>query len=117
MDKTDVITALATLAHPVRLDVFRALVQAGPAGLTPTALAEVVDATLKQSTLATHLKDLAQAGLVAGERDGRHVIYRADYTRMNAVLAYLMDNCCRAAPAPVPAPARPARGNAGRCGC
>jgi DNA-binding transcriptional ArsR family regulator len=95
--KPDVLAALAVLAHPVRLDVLRALVQAGPDGITPTALATLVRPEPKQSTLATHLKELVAAGLVANARVGRNVLYRADYERMNGVIGYLTENCCAGA--------------------
>jgi len=112
ISKPDVLAALAVLAHPVRLDVFRALVQAGPDGSTPTALAALVQPELKQSTLATHLKELASAGLVANERAGRNVVYRADYGRMNGVIGFLTENCCAGASCAV----APASGTAA-CGC
>lgn len=95
MNKTDVISALSALAHPVRLDVFRALVTAGPSGLTPSILNDAVDLDLKQSTLSTHLKELMAAGLITNERVGRNVVYRAAYQQMNGVLAYLTENCCK----------------------
>jgi DNA-binding transcriptional ArsR family regulator len=106
----DVLAALAALAHPVRLDVFRALVQAGPDGVTPTALAALVQPEPKQSTLATHLKELVSAGLVANARAGRNVVYRADYDRMGGVIGYLTENCCAGAPCAV----EPAKAV---CGC
>ena len=101
--KPDVLAALAALAHPVRLDVFRVLVQAGPDGSTPTALAARVQPELKQSTLATHLKELVAAGLVMNARAGRNVVYRADYDRMAASSA---SSPRTAAPAPL-APLNP----------
>lgn len=96
--KPEVIAALAALAHPVRLDVFKALVEAGPHGATPTALASVISPEPKQSTLATHLKELVTARLVVSERDGRNAVYRADYGQMNGVLGFLTMNCCRGLP-------------------
>ena len=102
--KTDALAALGALAHPVRLDVFRALVQAGPQGVTPTVLATLVVPELKQSTLATHLKELMNASLVANERAGRNVVYRADYERMDGVIGYLTENCCAGAPCAVAPP-------------
>lgn len=81
------------MAQSARLQVFRALVVAGPAGLTPSALAEHL--ALPGSTLSFHLKGLLHAGLVTQERDGRHLIYRAAYEQMNALLAYLAANCCQ----------------------
>ncbi|HEY8977525.1 MAG TPA: helix-turn-helix domain-containing protein [Burkholderiaceae bacterium] len=111
ISKPDVLAALAVLAHPVRLDVFRVLVQAGPVGLTPTALAALVQPELRQSTLATHLKELVTAGLVANARAGRNVVYRADYERMGGVIAYLTENCCAGAPCAVEPTCQSA------CGC
>lgn len=92
MEEQDVIKALAALAQPVRLRVFRALVVAGNGGLTPGALAEQLD--VAAATLSFHLKELANAGLVGQERDGRYLIYRAAYARMNELLEYLTAHCC-----------------------
>lgn len=104
--KPEVIAALSALAHPVRLDVFKALVEAGPGGATPTALASVMEPELKQSTLATHLKDLVTAHLVVSEREGRNAVYRADYEQMKGVLGFLTMNCCRGLPDAAAAVAR-----------
>lgn len=93
MEDKDVIRALAALAQPVRLQVFRALIVAGHAGLTPSTMAEAL--LVPQNTLSFHLKELANAGLVTQERASRHIIYRAAFEHMNAVLAYLTENCCR----------------------
>ena len=92
MEETDVVKSLGALAQPVRLRVFRALVVAGPTGLTPGALAEALD--VAATTLSFHLKELTHAGLVSQKRDGRHLIYRASFDRMNALLNYLTAHCC-----------------------
>jgi DNA-binding transcriptional ArsR family regulator len=47
------------------------------------------------NTLSFHLKELMNADLISQERSGRNLIYRAQYDRMNAVLAYLSQNCCQ----------------------
>lgn len=93
MEDKDVIRALAALAQPVRLQVFRALIVAGHDGLTPSTMAEAL--SVPQNTLSFHLKELTNAGLVTQERASRHIIYRAAFEHMNAVLAYLTENCCR----------------------
>ena len=93
MDKPDVIAALSALAHPIRLDIFRTLVVAGPEGLTPGALIEHLE--VPSPKLSFHLKELSIAGLVTAEQIGRNIIYRAAYGRMNGVLGYLTDNCCK----------------------
>ncbi|WP_233859212.1 ArsR/SmtB family transcription factor [Paraburkholderia sp. HD33-4] len=93
MEQTDITRALAALAHDLRLRVFRMLVVAGPAGLTPGAIATQLD--VPNATLSFHLKELMLAGLVTQERDGRSLIYRAAYEQMNAVLGFLTENCCQ----------------------
>lgn len=100
MDKKIVVDGLAALAHPVRLDAFRALVVAGPEGLAQKALAEAVG--VGPTNLAFHLKELSAAGLVTQAQVGRFVMYRAAYERMNDLLAYLTQSCC-AGPAWLPA--------------
>lgn len=96
MTETQVVAALAALAHPVRLQVFRALVVSGPAGLTPGVMQEGLG--IPATTLSFHLKELANAGLVAAERASRNLVYRAAYEQMNGLLAYLTENCCQGAP-------------------
>lgn len=93
MDQAEVIRALAALAQPVRLDVFRALVVAGPRGMTPSTMAEGL--AIPPSTLSFHLKELTNAGLIVPERASRNLVYRAAFDRMNAVLHYLTQNCCQ----------------------
>jgi ArsR family transcriptional regulator, arsenate/arsenite/antimonite-responsive transcriptional repressor len=103
MESTDVIKALAALAQPLRLQVFRALVVVGDAGLTPGAIHEALG--VAPATLSFHLKELVNAGLVTQERAGRNLFYRAAFGQMNAVLAYLTENCCQGAGCAVDGPA------------
>ncbi|MFG6467085.1 ArsR/SmtB family transcription factor [Roseateles sp. BYS87W] len=100
MDEQDVVKALAALAQPVRLKVFRALVVTGQAGLTPGTMAEGLG--MPANTLSFHLKELVQAGLVTQERASRNLIYRAAYERMDALLGYLTENCCQGASCTAP---------------
>ena len=93
MDEKLAVTALAALAQGMRLRIFRALVGAGPQGMTPSALSATLD--VPASTLSFHLKELTNAGLVAQERSGRNLIYRAQFERMNALMGYLTENCCQ----------------------
>jgi ArsR family transcriptional regulator, arsenate/arsenite/antimonite-responsive transcriptional repressor len=92
---------------PLRLQVFRALVVRGTMGLTPGAMAEGLG--IPPNTLSFHLKELTQAGLVTQERASRHIIYRAAFDRMNALLGYLTENCCAGATCEV--------AGATTCGC
>lgn len=98
-------TALAALGHSTRLAVFRLLVEAGPEGRTPGEMAEVL--ALPGATLSFHLKELTASGLIAGEAQGRHIAYRADFEAMNGLVEFLTRNCCdgddsRCLPAPRP---------------
>jgi ArsR family transcriptional regulator len=93
MESNEVVRALAALAHPVRLEVFRALVAAGHGGLTPGVIQAALD--VPPATLSFHLKELANSGLATQERASRNVVYRAAYENMNALLAYLTENCCQ----------------------
>jgi ArsR family transcriptional regulator len=96
MEKTSVVTALAALAQDNRLDVYRLLVQAGPAGLAAGDIATRL--RLAPNTLTFHFDRLRHAGLISVRRDGRSMIYAARYETMNALLGYLTDNCCGGAP-------------------
>lgn len=95
MEESQVVKALAALAQPVRLRLFRALVVTGPQGLTPGTMAEGLG--VSASALSFHLKELVHAGLVRVERSSRNLIYRAEFGQMNALLGYLTENCCEGA--------------------
>jgi ArsR family transcriptional regulator len=83
---------LASLAQPHRLAAFKLLVEAGPAGLPAGEIGVRLD--MPASTLSFHLAHLRRAGLVSQRRDGRSLIYAADFAAMNALVGYLTDNCC-----------------------
>jgi len=93
MEEQHIIRSLAALAQTHRLKVFRLLVVAGQQGLTPGALAEALE--LPAATLSFHLKEMTHAGLVTQERVSRNMVYRAAFDHMNALLAYLTENCCQ----------------------
>lgn len=92
MEKTKILNALAALAQESRLAVFRALVQAGPAGLAAGKISELTGIT--PSSLSFHLKELLHANLVDSRSAGRFIIYTAQFSTMNQLLAYLTENCC-----------------------
>lgn len=92
MESNDAVAALGALAQENRLEVFRLLVQAGPEGLPAGQIAERLK--LAGPTLSFHLAQLKHAGLVQARRDGRSLIYAADYDGMNALMGFLMENCC-----------------------
>jgi len=108
MEENDVVRSLAALAQPIRLRVFRALVVAGPSGLTPGALTETLG--VPATGLSFHLKELVHAGLISQERQGRNLICRASFERMNTLLGYLTEHCCEGETCAVD-------GKAAACGC
>ena len=93
MEEKQVIKALGALAQANRLQIFRSLVVKGAEGLTPAQLAQ--DMAMPANTLSFHLKELMHADLISQERNGRNLIYRAQYERMNALLSFLTHNCCQ----------------------
>ncbi len=93
MNETQAVSALSALAHAQRLRVFRALVVVGAEGLMPSVLAEQLN--VARNALSFHLKELAHAGLVTVEQQGRNLIYRADFSQMNGLLGYLTEHCCQ----------------------
>jgi len=95
METTDAVAALAALAQDHRLSVFRLLVQAGPEGMPAGQVAEALD--LAPNTLTFHFDRLRVAGLVTVRRDGRSMIYAAQFETMNALLGFLTENCCQGA--------------------
>lgn len=95
MDTDTALSSLRALGHESRLAAFRHLVQAGPDGLSVGELRDRLD--LPPATLTAHLNVLRAAGLADDEREGRVIRVRANYPRMNALLAYLTENCCAGA--------------------
>ena len=92
MEKQDALAALAALAQETRLDVFRLLVRAGDEGLPAGAISEALD--IPSATLSFHLKELKSAGVARCRREGRSLVYSADFGAMGALLRFLTENCC-----------------------
>ena len=95
MKASDAVGALGALAQEHRLKLFRILVQAGEGGMAAGAIAEALG--VPNSSLSFHLTQLRNAGLILQERQHRSLIYRANYQAMNALIGYLMENCCAGA--------------------
>lgn len=96
MDDELVARSLGALSQVHRLKAFRALVIAGGQGLTPGVLCEQLG--ISPASMSFHLKALMFAGLVSQSRDGRNLIYRASFDRMNDLLGFLTSNCCEGQP-------------------
>jgi ArsR family transcriptional regulator len=101
MNETEVVRALGALAQETRLRIFRMLVVAGPKGVQPGHMAEELGTS--PTALSFHLKELVHAGMATSERDGRHLIYRAQLAQMNTLLGFLTAHCCEGQPCEVTA--------------
>ncbi len=95
MDADQTIRALGALAQEHRLAAYRLLVEAGPGGLAAGALAQALG--VPPSSMSFHLAQLNNAGLIVQRRDGRSLIYSADFAAMNSLIGYLTENCCAGA--------------------
>ena len=96
MQRQDAVAILAALAQDNRLDVFRLLVEAGPEGMPAGHIGASL--RLPPSALTFHLDRLREAGLVSSRRDGRSMIYAAQFEAMNSLVSYLTDHCCQGRP-------------------
>ena len=103
MDSRAAIEALGALAQEHRLALFRQLIRAGHEGMPAGAIADALG--IPNSSLSFHLSQLSRAGLITQERRHRSIIYRADYGAMNALVGFLMENCCEGSDACETAPA------------
>jgi ArsR family transcriptional regulator, arsenate/arsenite/antimonite-responsive transcriptional repressor len=92
MKSSNVIDALAALAQTSRLAIFRALVQAGPTGLSAGKIAKVAE--LAPTSVSFHMKEMVHARIVTSRSEGRFVIYAANFSTMNALIVFLTENCC-----------------------
>lgn len=96
MDKTRTLAALSALGQDARLDAFRLLVKAGPDGIAAGDIAQRLDT--QPSTMSAQLLVLSNAGLVQARREGRSIIYAADFGQMGALLEFLTKDCCKGHP-------------------
>ena len=96
MELKDASTALSALAHEGRLSAFRLLVQAGPTGQAAGEIARRLG--VLPNTLSASLNVLTHAGLAQSRRQGRSIIYAADFGAMSRLLGCLMEDCCGGEP-------------------
>lgn len=97
MDSSTVILALAALAQPTRLDVFRLLVSREPDGLAAGEIAKHL--AVPHNTMSSHLAILERAALVSSQRHGRSIVYRANLATLQSVTLFLLQDCCGGEPA------------------
>jgi DNA-binding transcriptional ArsR family regulator len=96
MKNTDAVLALVALGQETRLNIFRLIVKRGDIGLTPSQLVEKLG--VPNATLSFHLKELLSAGLLRVERQSRHLIYRPNASLVEALSAFLLEDCCGGKP-------------------
>ena len=96
MKQAKVIKALAALAQPTRLAIYRLLVAHGPEGMAAGQVAEKLK--VSPATLSFHFRTLSHAGLLDSRQDGRFIYYAANFTVMNGMVTYLTENCCGGKP-------------------
>lgn len=96
METSHAVSTLAALAQEHRLGIFRMLVKAGPDGVAAGAIAEALG--LPASSLSFHLAHLSRDGLIVQRRESRSLIYTAEFERMNALITFLMEDCCQGRP-------------------
>ena len=96
MDKLKALEALAALSQETRLDVFRLLVQVGPAGLPAGEIGDRLG--VRQNTMSANLSVLTHGGLIRSVREGRSIRYFADMNGLKGLLGFLLENCCGGAP-------------------
>ena len=96
MDLSNALASLSALAHDGRLSVFRLLVKMGPDGMAAGGIARKLETA--PNTLSAQLLVLSNAGLIRARREGRSIIYAADFERMGGLLQFLTKDCCGGRP-------------------
>lgn len=96
MESKDAIATLSALAHEGRLSIFRLLVKAGPEGLPAGQIARELE--ILPNSMSAQLNVLSHADLITSRRDGRSIIYTANYPTMSGLLGFLMEDCCNGSP-------------------
>jgi len=96
MTSDDAVVNLFALAHPGRLNVYRTIVRAGPDGMAAGKIAQSVG--IPANTASTHLSILTGAGLLSAYRDGRSIIYRADFVHFSGLVGFLIEDCTEGRP-------------------
>jgi ArsR family transcriptional regulator, arsenate/arsenite/antimonite-responsive transcriptional repressor len=92
MEKEGAVLALAALAQPTRLEVFRLLVRHEPKGVAAGEIARSL--AVPQNTMSSHLAVLSRAGLISAERFSRSIIYRAELSHFRTVMVFMLRDCC-----------------------
>ncbi len=93
MDINEALAAFDALSQDTRLRVFRLLVEHGPLGVPAGTLSESLH--IPHNTLSFHLRHMSHAGLVLSERNGKSIIYRANFEFFSNLIRYMVEDCCR----------------------
>ena len=92
MEMQNALAAFSALSQEARLKTLKTLVHAGPSGMAAGAIAQTLGAPAP--TMSFHLKELERAGLILSRKEGRSVIYAADYGGVRGLIDYLLADCC-----------------------
>ncbi|PVM88575.1 ArsR/SmtB family transcription factor [Caulobacter endophyticus] len=96
MESKSAVNMLSALGHEGRLAIFRLLVRGGPDGVAAGDIARTLN--VLPNSLSANLNILSHAGLIVSRREGRSIIYSADYDAMSGLLGFLMEDCCNGVP-------------------
>lgn len=92
MDMQEAIIVFDALSQETRLSAFRLLIEAGPDGLPAGAMSQKLGTP--HNTLSFHLNHLSNAGIVTSRRDGRSIIYAANFATMRGLIGFMVKDCC-----------------------
>ena len=92
MEQKQAIKIFEALASPIRLDIFRLLVQYNPDGLVAGDISSKLG--IAPNNLSFHLKSLVYASLITAEQEGRFQRFRPDMVAMRCASDYILGECC-----------------------
>ncbi len=92
MDILEAIRIFDTLSQETRLNAFRQLVKSGESGIAAGKLSEKLN--VPQNTLSFHLSHLSNAGVVRARKEGRSIIYTANFEVVHGLIEFMVKDCC-----------------------
>jgi len=92
MDQSKAVAAFSALAQETRVEIFRLLVREKANSLRASEISNRLE--IVPSTLSGHLAILKRAGLLNSKRHQREIHYAADVGAVNALIGFLLQDCC-----------------------